>query len=60
MYIIRKRSALHASRGPLCYTGLLLVKHIGPQITPDWNSGEWCIACRNAKRSEQAEVHIVR
>ena len=40
IYITGQRSALHGSRGPLCYTGLLSVKRIGPKITPDCNSGE--------------------
>jgi hypothetical protein len=49
VYIISERchgprSALHAPRGPLRYTGLLSIKRIGPQTTTDWNSGEWCIA----------------
>jgi len=54
------RSALHALRGPLCYTGQLSVKRIGPKITTDWNSREWCIAYCNARRSEQAVTYIVR
>jgi hypothetical protein len=63
MYIICEHhgpsSALHAPRGPLCYTGLLSVKRMGPKITTGLNSGEWCMAYCNARRSEQAVTYIV-
>jgi hypothetical protein len=65
IYIITERchgphSALHAPRGPLCYTGLLSAKRIAPKITADWNRGEWCIANCNARRSVQEVTYIVR
>jgi hypothetical protein len=47
IYIISERchgprSALHAPRWSLCYTGLLSVKRISPKITTNSKSGDWC------------------
>jgi hypothetical protein len=44
----------------LLSTAIYWFKTPGPRFTDDWNSGEHCTACRQAKRPERREVRFFR
>jgi hypothetical protein len=64
---IRRVSAkgrLTFSAPSLSLAGLFSVKHLSetgePRLKAEWNSGERCVTCRHAKRSELQAMPIVK